>query len=275
MGQLVGPAGRVYSLEFLPEIARTAAETLQTLGIANVSIITGDGGDGWAAGAPYDRAIFTAGTYDLPRAFYDQLKEGGLLLAVIKLEGGGDCLFLLRKTEHHFESADSMLCAFVQLQGKHQMPGLEPATLESLPGWAELQKQEVSRTRFWWGGRGPESFVWRTQGIRFFLAITEPCFRAFKAEKTAGRPHEDYFFGLWDQDRQSLALVRDDYLISHGNASAREQLLARVRQWTHLGMPGAASFRLQVHPHDDPVAARENQWIVKRRDSTFLWSLER
>src|ERR1039458_127160 len=209
MGHLVGPDGRVFSLELIPELARTAAETVQMLGIKNVRIVAADGGDGYPAGVPYDRAIFTAGAYDLPRAFNAQLKDGGLLMAGIKLEGGGDSLFVLRKTNNHFESVDSMPCAFVQLRGKHQMEGLDPVVLNTLPEWPELQEQEVSRTRFWWGGKGPESFAWRTIGIRFFLGISEPHFRAFKTEKTAGRPLEDHYFGLWDQERRSLVLSRD------------------------------------------------------------------
>ncbi len=274
MGHLVGPEGRVFSLEIIPEVARTTAETVQTLGITNVCIVAGDGGDGHLPGALYDRAIFTAGSYDLPRAFNDQLRDGGILMAVIKLEGGGDTLFVLRKTKNHFESLDSMPCAFVQLTGKHQIEGLEPAAPNTLPEWPDLEQQEVSRTRFWWGGNGPESLAWRTMGIRFFLGISEPGFRAFKTEKTAQRPLEDQFFGLWDQEQRSLVLAKDDWITAYGNASARERLLERVRQWVDLGMPTAASFKLQVHPNAYPVEARENQWIVKRRESIFLWSLE-
>jgi protein-L-isoaspartate(D-aspartate) O-methyltransferase len=274
IGHLVGPDGRVFSLEIIPEVARMAAESARALGITNVSIVAADAGDGNPAGAPYDRAIFTAGAYDLPRAFFDQLKDDGLLLAVIKLVGGGDTLCLLRKVKNHFESVDLMSCAFVQLTGKHQLEGLEPAAPDTLPEWRVLQHQEVSRTRFWWGGKGQETLAWRTMGIRFFLGIAEPHFRAFKTEKAAQRPLEEHYFGLWDQERQSLVLAKDDWLIAYGNTSARDQLLERVRQWFDLGMPTAASFKLQVHPSDCPVAARESQWTVKRKESTFLWSLE-
>jgi protein-L-isoaspartate(D-aspartate) O-methyltransferase len=274
MGRLVGPAGRVFSLEIIPEVARAATEAVQAAGITNVSIVAADGGDGHPAGSPYDRAIFTAGTYDLPRAFFEQLKDGGLLMAVIKLEGGGDTLFLLRKIKDHFESVDSVGCAFVQLRGKHQIEGLDPVVLNILPEWPHLQKKEVSRIRFWWGGSGPESFAWRTTGIRFFLGISEPHFRAFKTEKTAARPMEDHYFGLWDQEQRSLVLAKDDWLITYGNASATEKLLKRVRQWVDLGMPAPAGFKLQVYPNDHLPAVRDHQWIVKRNESTFLWSLE-
>ena len=98
---------------------------MDVLGIKNVKVIEGDGGEGYAAGAPYDRAIFTAGAYDLPHPFFEQIKEGGLFLVVIKNEGGGDTLFLLRKEHEYFESMDSMPCGFVQMRGKYQLDSLK------------------------------------------------------------------------------------------------------------------------------------------------------
>src|SRR4030095_13248356 len=83
MGNLVGPEGRVYSTELIPEMARTAAAAMDVLGIKNVNVIEGDGGEGYATGAPYDRAIFTAGAYALPHPFFEQITEGGLFLAVL------------------------------------------------------------------------------------------------------------------------------------------------------------------------------------------------
>jgi len=273
MGHLVGPAGHVYSLEIIPEVAQMAVNTIATLGITNVHIIAADGGEGYAAGAPYDRAIFTAGTYDLPHHFYEQMQDGGLLLIVIKSAGGGDHLFLLRKTADHFESLESMPCGFVQLTGKYQISNLEPITVETLPEWTEFQQQEIAKTPFWWGGKGKEGFGWRTLGIRSFLGITEPFFRAFKTEKVKEQSREEHYFGLWDHAQRSLVLAKDDWLIVYGNIVAKERLLQKIRQWVDLGMPSAASFALQVYPHDVPLRAGEQQWLVTRRESQFLWSL--
>jgi protein-L-isoaspartate(D-aspartate) O-methyltransferase len=273
MGHLVGPEGHVYSLEIIPEVATMATGTIETLEINNVHIVAADGGEGYAAGAPYDRAIFTAGTYDLPHHFYEQLRDGGLLLVVIKNEGGGDNLFVLRKTNNHFESLESMPCGFVQLRGKYQLDSLDPTTVETLPEWTELQHKETARMPFWWGGKGSEGFMWRTLGIRSFLGITEPFFRAFKTEKADPRSQEEHYFGLWEKENSSLVLAKEDWLIAYGNASAKERLLQGIRQWVELGMPSAASFALQVYPQDVPVAAGKHQWIVKRIESQFLWSL--
>ena len=275
MGHLVSPGGQVYSLEIIPEVAKMAARSIETLGITNVHIIEADGGEGYAAGAPYDRAIFTAGTYDLPHHFYEQLRDGGLLFIVMKNEGGGDNLFLLRKTADHFESLESEPCGFVQLRGKYAIKSLEPIPLELLPEWSELRQHEISRTPFWWGGKGKEGLRWRTLGIRSFLGIAEPTFRAFKTVKAETRARAEHFFGLWDQAHQSLVVAKDDGLIAYGSVVAKDRLLQRVRQWVDLGMPSAACMTLQVYPSDVPLMAGEYEWLVKRPESQFLWSLKR
>src|SRR6266511_1015585 len=274
MGHLVGPEGHVYSLEIIPEVAKMAMDTIATLGIKNVHIIAADGGEGYAAQAPYDRAIFAAGAYDLPHHFYEQMKDGGLSLLVVKNVGGRDNLFLLRKTADHFESLESMPCGFVQLTGKYKIGSLEPIAVETLPAWLELQHKEISKTPFWWGGKGKEGFVWRTLGIRSFLGITEPFFRAFKTERGEERAREKHYFGLWDQEHRSLVLAKDDWLMAYGSALAKERLLQKIRQWVDLGMPSATSFTLRVYPRDVPLIAGEHQWIVTRGESKFLWSLE-
>jgi protein-L-isoaspartate(D-aspartate) O-methyltransferase len=273
MGHIVAPEGCIYSLELIPEVAQTASATMEALGIKNVNVIKGDAGEGYVAGAPYDRAIFTAGAYDLPHPFFEQIKEGGLLLIVIKSEGGGDTLSVLRKEHDHFESIESIPCGFVQMRGKYQLDSLKPIELESLPEWADLKRQPVGTRPFWWGGKGKHDFPWRTLAIRSFLGITEPSFRAFKVESNE-HIREQYYFGLWDQEQKSLVLAKDDLLLSYGNPSAEERLMKALERWIKLGMPSAASFGLRIYPIDAPLTSQENEWIVKRAESQFLWSLK-
>lgn len=274
IGHLVGSEGHVTSLEIIPQLAQRAAETIESIGIANVHIVAGDGAEGYEGSAPYDRAIFTAGAFDLPHHFYEQLRDGGLLLVVIKNEGGGDNLFLLRKTGDHFESMESQPCGFVQLRGKYQFENLEPAILEkAIPGWSELQSKEIGKRRFWWGGKGRAGFMFTTFGIRSFLGITEPTFRAFKTEKGGQQAVEHHYFGLWDAENRSLVVAKDDLMVTYGNTQAEERLLQRLRQWVEVGMPTAACLDLKVFPIETRLQAADNQWLVKRRDSQFLWTL--
>ena len=275
LGRLVAPGGRVTSLEIIPEVAQRAADNIRSLGISNVDVVAADGAEGYPDAAPYDRAIFTAGAFDLPRYFYDQLRDDGLLLVVIKTEGGGDNLFILRKVGGHFESIESMPCGFVQLRGSYQFQHLEPALIEeAIPEWKDLQRNEVGRRRFWWGGKGRAGFTWTTRGVRSFLGITEPTFRTFKTARLDENGIEHHYFGLWDPNNRSLVVAKDDWLTSYGNPGSGERLMSRLQTWLDLGMPNASCFDLKVFPIDARVEVGAGQWLVKRRDSQFLWTLQ-
>lgn len=117
MSEIVGPTGKVVSVEIIPSLAQETKENLGTLGIGNVEIISGDGATGYPSEAPYDRGIFTAGATDLPKAFHEQIKTGGKLLLVLKTHSI-DLLLLLVKKEDHFEEVSRLSCSFVPMKGQ-------------------------------------------------------------------------------------------------------------------------------------------------------------
>jgi hypothetical protein len=149
----------------------------------------------------------------------------------------------------------------------------DPEPIEAQPFWKDVAGQEISRTPFWWGTKGRGSFVWATGGIRAFLGIAEPSFRTFKVKTTPEAPREEYYFGLWDEEDRSLVLAKHDSLIAYGNPIAKERLMERIREWVHLGMPTGSSFKLHVYPAAVPARPARNQWLIRRRESQFLWSL--
>lgn len=272
LGRLVGSKGHVYSLEIIPEMVARATTSLATLGIDNVSVINADGGAGYAQAAPFDRAIFTAGAYDLPRSFHEQLRPGGLLLFVFKLGDVGDALFLLQKEDTHFRSLETLSVGFVPMTGAHAKVGHPPQPLSALPDWETLHQQEIERRSFWWGGRGVATLLWRTRGVRSFLTIVEPWFRTFRSEENAENGYEE-FFGLWDAEGRSLTIARNDELITYGNLSTRDRLYTWLRRWNEWGMPAADGFALSIYPADATVAPGTNEWLMQRPESTFLWRL--
>jgi protein-L-isoaspartate(D-aspartate) O-methyltransferase len=74
-------AKAVYTVEIVPELAKSAREVLSGLGYSNVTVGQGDGYGGWPAEAPFDKIIVTAAPQDVPRALLDQLAKGGRLVA--------------------------------------------------------------------------------------------------------------------------------------------------------------------------------------------------
>lgn len=107
---------KVVSVEIIPQLAKETRENLQKLGFKNVQIIEGDAAFGYAKEAPYDKGVFTAGATDLPRAFFEQIKDGGLLLFVLKTNFV-DLLLLLEKKGDTFEELKRIHCSFVPMKG--------------------------------------------------------------------------------------------------------------------------------------------------------------
>jgi len=76
-------AREIYSIEIVPELARSAQEVLTRLGYTNVTVRCGDGYRGWPEKAPFDRVILTAAPPEIPQALVDQLARGGRMVAPV------------------------------------------------------------------------------------------------------------------------------------------------------------------------------------------------
>jgi protein-L-isoaspartate(D-aspartate) O-methyltransferase len=73
----------VYTMEIVPELARSARATLEKLGYKNISVRTGNGYKGWPEKAPFDRILLTAAPPEIPRTLINQLRPGGQLVAPV------------------------------------------------------------------------------------------------------------------------------------------------------------------------------------------------
>jgi protein-L-isoaspartate(D-aspartate) O-methyltransferase len=78
----------VCSVEIVPELAKRSAQVLKRLGYRNVHVLRGDGSRGCPERAPFDRVLATAATPDVPPAWFDQLEDGGVLVAPVGELGG-------------------------------------------------------------------------------------------------------------------------------------------------------------------------------------------
>lgn len=74
--------GNVYSVEYVPELADRARETLDRLGY-DIPVRTGDGHEGWPEHAPYDAAYLTCAAEEIPDPIVEQTREGGRILAPV------------------------------------------------------------------------------------------------------------------------------------------------------------------------------------------------
>ncbi len=92
-------AGRVYTIETVPELARRAAALLAELSCDNVEVRCGDGFAGWEEHAPFDAILVAAATPEPPPPLVEQLARGGRLVVPLGEPFQIQELVLIRKRE--------------------------------------------------------------------------------------------------------------------------------------------------------------------------------
>ncbi|MCD6042979.1 MAG: protein-L-isoaspartate O-methyltransferase [Burkholderiales bacterium] len=83
---------RVYSIEIIEFLGRTAAQRLEELGYGNIEVRIGDGYAGWPEKAPFDGIVVTAAAPHVPQALVEQLRTGARM--VIPVGGESDMQYL-------------------------------------------------------------------------------------------------------------------------------------------------------------------------------------
>jgi protein-L-isoaspartate(D-aspartate) O-methyltransferase len=284
----VGPAGRVVGVEIIPELAERSRRSLAAAGIANATVVTGDGAAGYPAGAPYDRVIFTTSLWSLPLAFFDQVAVGGRLVAPFEIKGPGvDLMVLAHAKRGEWRSAETMSSFFVRGAGGLAAQPWRPLT--ACPLWRELADRKVLRVPMPLGGLGFSTARGRlfgagTVAFRSFLTKTEPTLTVFAPEPGDAAPFlvlgdpagaiDIQGFGLVDEGRRSLAVCRPGELVVYGNPAAAADFMAAYREWTDLMMPAADAFEARLVPADKAPQPRARQWVETRGDTAFVWTLK-
>jgi protein-L-isoaspartate(D-aspartate) O-methyltransferase len=110
-------AKEVYSIEIVPELARSAASRLRELHYQNVTVREGDGYRGWPEHAPFDAIIVTAAPERIPQPLIEQLAPGGVM--VIPVGGFFQELKVFRKSaDGRVTEKDILPVRFVPMTGE-------------------------------------------------------------------------------------------------------------------------------------------------------------
>lgn len=270
LAALVGPSGRVTTVDVDPDVAQEARAALADRNGA-VEVVTGDGRDGFAAGGPYDRIIVTASSPDVPRAWFDQLVDGGLLELPLRVNDSisAQVIPTLRKVGDGLTSVDVVLGGFMYLRGADAValpPTLTAAAvidgksrdLGRLAGTGLATLTERAKRRLLALALGSPRR--RRLGIRppawplaLFLAVAGPEQRLVTFFPRFGAAFVRPSVGVFARDGRSLALLggsreRATRIDAFGDSAAEAELVSLVDRWVALGRPSERELaeRLRV-----------------------------
>ena len=103
---LAAHAEQVWSVEIVPELAKTAQATIKRLGINNITLETGDAARGWKSHAPYDVIMVSGSLPLLPPELLAQLKIGGRMFVICGDAPVMNAQLVTRSTEEAYQSVN-------------------------------------------------------------------------------------------------------------------------------------------------------------------------
>jgi protein-L-isoaspartate(D-aspartate) O-methyltransferase len=111
---------QVYTIEIIPELAKSAAVRLKDLGYHNVEVAIGDGYFGWNKYAPFDAIIVTAAAGHIPPPLIEQLKNNGRMVIPV---GGSfliqNLILVTKDKDGNVTTRNLIPVRFVPLTGRH------------------------------------------------------------------------------------------------------------------------------------------------------------
>jgi protein-L-isoaspartate(D-aspartate) O-methyltransferase len=115
-------AGRVFAIERISDLARSAQRNIRQLGCYNATVKWFDGTIGWSDHAPYDAIVVAAGSPEVPEPLVAQLAIGGRLVIPIG-DAEHQTLVRITRTENGVVRENHDACVFVKLIGRYGWPG--------------------------------------------------------------------------------------------------------------------------------------------------------
>ena len=303
MAHLVGPSGHVVTLDVDDDIVEAARRRLVAYGVANADVICADGGQGFAAGAPFDRVILTVGAWDIAPAWREQLTIDGRL--VLPLAVGGPQLSIAFQAQAgafqaqagRLVSQSARYCEFMRLRGAYAGPerlerlGAEPGLMigseAALPvseativDWLQgpsrdhatglrITLPDVRASLWFWLG------IYETGQCRVYAAGGAARRGAIPDLLSVSTPGGifDGSSGLINEDGLCL-LARFEHdasafplhVRSYGNAEALTQrLLGQLRAWDAAGRPRGEHLEIAAYPLKADIDVPADAVVLSKR----------
>lgn len=301
IAHIVGPTGRVTTIDIDDDIVRDARRHLNKAGFPAVHVSCADGGYGYVAHAPYDRIILTVGAWDILPAWQHQLCPTGRLVLPLSFYGLQKATALVRQANHLISTA-LYDCGFMRLRGVFVGPErrvrstrfphmtIETYTKQSSAAQVDalLQSPYVEHVL-------PVAVSLHDLfgSLWLWLALHHytPCsFSLHQPTETAPLPTlfgdpsskaEQYTVGFVRQQRLCLCLPPLGALLATEEVdwitafplhvrlynpapTTLPHLMDAIERWEHAGRPKNNALSLHVYPRDVPYLLEPDAFLIRK-----------
>jgi protein-L-isoaspartate(D-aspartate) O-methyltransferase len=276
LDRLVGPTGSVTTIDIDEDLVVSARTHLAAAHASHVEVAHGDGALGWPGRAPYDRIIVTAGAYDIPPAWTEQLASHGRLVLPLSLRTVQQSV-AFEPVADHLTSVSIRNCYFMPMRGASAGPQTIVAVDADAGLFLNLAEPRdldlpAIRTAAHDGGNDIPSGVGATgedlSGLVLWLILHEPDVCQLWASGAAADQ------GLVPALITLPALAVTPVLLAHSCLAAlvrldddgsqpfelgvrtlgadatplAQRLLGQIRRWEAQGRPSASRLKISAYP---------------------------
>lgn len=117
LAEIVGSSGHVTTVDIDQDVTDRAQKLLGEAGYPQVDVRLADAEAGVADNAPYDCILVTAGAWDIPPAWVQQLVTGGMLVVPLSVRGLSRTIAFEKVADDLVVSRSAQLFGFVPLRG--------------------------------------------------------------------------------------------------------------------------------------------------------------
>lgn len=291
LAHLVGHTGRITSVDIDPSLVSSAAAALESGGYPVDAAVT-DGHFGWPPGAPYDRIIVTASTEQVPRAWWEQLAPGGVLVVPLRLDAIQIVAVFVR-TDEGLRTIQLIPGGFMPLRDPGTAPDVTPnvTVRMNLPGGRTETLCAVGPGLVGLSAASRRSLIVnlaqrpRRRRVKPHPAMPVVLYTALSSDPrrqiTVYPNAPGLRFGLVDQRSGAFSTFvaerdADQFTITaietYGpDPRGASELVERLRRWTAAGSPPIERFTIEISYATSSRSRAAAMRTIRHADHTILF----
>lgn len=259
LSEIVGPGGRVVTMEVDESLATSTAERLRISGHAAVEVLCADGLLGSPDKGPYDRVVATVRPPDVSPHWIEQLADGGFVLVPLQ-HGGLHPLVEVRLVGGRVVGHIVGWSSFMPMRGQMWPDGPWGQFFALGDSWEDLRARgDIHSGEGWPDLQGGSPLPWAN------LSENEANFFFYLAVRDGRAVESPWGFGL-SEGVDAWAITGEEGIHGLGDDRLLRELERYHKEWNRDGRPRAFDYRIHFVPresHEQDLGVED--FVVRRK----------